>query len=188
MPQDAHQAGVFFLQAENQGLQGFALLDCAGVAGALAVDDGVVGADLGAQTAVDALGLVYHRVQVVLEGYSALGADVLTAVSKTAAADIGDRVAAGGALVAGYVDDLDNVGVIFVTAHSDTDALGGDGTLLMDTAAHSGVRAGGQVFGDGEYRLAELVSPFGSCHFAQDLVFEMLDLGVKFSRTHIYIS
>ena len=45
-------------------------------------------------------------------------------------------VAADGALVAGDADDLDDVGVLLVAAHGELHALGHDGALLVDAAAH----------------------------------------------------
>ena len=64
-------------------------LDLAGVlAGALAVDDGAVGADLGALAALHALCLVDVRYVMRVEGDRAPAADVLAAVRETAAAGV----------------------------------------------------------------------------------------------------
>ena len=61
-----------------------------------------------------------------------LAADILTPVGQTAAAGVGDLVAAHGALVTGDVDDLDNIGILPVAANGQLDTFVDNGPLLID--------------------------------------------------------
>ena len=158
-------------------------LDLAGVlTGAFPVHDGGVGAGFRAQAAVDALGLVDHRVLVVFEADGPLGAGVLAPVGQTAPADLRDRIAAGGTLIAGDGQDLNGVGIVRITAHGHVNPLADDGPLLVNAAAHGGMGAGGNELGDVEHRLIQPVLPLRPGHFPEHLVFQQLHLGIKLSH------
>ena len=132
-------------------------LDLAGVlAGTLTADDSGVGADLCTGTAFLALSLVDVSDMMLVERDGAEAADVLAAVCKAAAAGVGDFVSAHRALVAGDLDDLDDVGVILVSAHSELYSLSENGALLIDAAAHCG-----SVSGYDHFRNVHARSPAG---------------------------
>ena len=123
-------------------------LDLAGVdARALLRDDGSVRACLGTLAALDALALVDDRL-VVDDLNGSPRAYLLAAVYDAAAAGGRDEDAADGAFVAGDVDDLDDVGVIFIPAEGELDALLHDGSLLVNAAAHRRFGAGGNFLRD----------------------------------------
>src|SRR5699024_10722998 len=88
--------------------------------GALQVQDGAVGAGVGALAALDALGLVDEALALDQRD-GVLGADLHTGVSQAALAHIGDPYLLGRAGITGEVDDVDQGGLI---------VLLGNGTLL----------------------------------------------------------
>ena len=83
----------------------------------------MIATDCGALAAVDALGLVNFCVVMGVQNDCVPGTDCLTVVGETAAAEIGDGVAAGGTLVAGDVKGLDNVRMGVVPADCQLDTL-----------------------------------------------------------------
>ena len=89
-----------------------------------------------ALAAFHALRLVDVRSLVLVERDGAAAADVLTAVREAAAAGFRDDVAADRALVAGDLDDFDDVRIVLVSAHRELDAFLHDRALLVDAAAH----------------------------------------------------
>ena len=123
-------------------------LDLAGrYARALLMQDRPVRARLRAFAALDALGFIYHR--LVVDDLNGIArADFLAAVHDAAAAGGSYEDAADGAFVAGDVDDFHDVGVVFVAAEREFDALLHDGALLEDTAAHGRLRPGRYFFGN----------------------------------------
>ena len=161
----------------------FALLDgldlARALAGAHVVLDGAVGADGGALAAVDALVGVDVGVMVVVKGDRAARAGAGAAVRDAAAAVGADPVAADGALVAGDADDLDHVGVFLVAAHGDLHALGHDGALLVDAAAHGAPGAGGDHLGDVQIAVLERPGVVVARDLLEHLVLELLNVGVK---------
>ena len=161
----------------------FALLDGLDLAGALAgahmVLDGAVGADGGALAAVDALVGVDMRVVVFVKGDRAARAGAGAAVRDTAAAVGADAVAADGTFVAGDADDLDDVVVFPVPAHGDLHALGHDGALLVDAAAHGAPGTGGDDLGDVQVAVLERPGVGMARDLLEHLVLELLDIGVE---------
>ena len=63
------------------------------------------------------------RLLLAVKGDSPPAADILTAVSQAAAAGLGYLVAAHRTFVTGYLDNLNNIGVFLVSAHSYFNAL-----------------------------------------------------------------
>ena len=161
----------------------FALLDgfdlARALAGAHVVLDGAVGADGGALTAVDALVGVDVRVVVVVKGDCAARAGAGAAVGDAAAAVGPHAVAADRALVAGDADDLDHVGVFLVPTHGDLHALGHDGALLVDAAAHGALGAGGDGLGDVQVAVLERPGIVVARDLLEHLVLELLNVGVE---------
>ena len=158
-------------------------LDLAGVlAGALMVGNRTVRADLGAGAALDALLLVDDGALVLVEADGAALADVLAAVRDAAAAGFGDGVAADRTLVAGDVDDLDDVGVLLVAAERHTDAFADDGALLIDAAAHRRLRPLDDHLGNLGVAVEQLIFKRQPRDLAENLVFQMLYLGVELSH------
>ena len=67
---------------------------------------------------------------------------------QTATAGVRDHIAAGGALVAGNVDDVDDVRIVLRAAHGQLHALGQNGALFIYAAAHGGRLARNDFLGN----------------------------------------
>ena len=155
------------------------------LAGTLTADDGSKGTYLCARAAFLTLALIDMCHVVAVKGQSAKLTNVLAAVCKTAAAGVGDLVAAYGTLIAGDIDDLDDVGVFLIAAHCELNALTKNCALLVYAAAHCGLLTGSQLFGNIYHILQKLIFPRQACNLTQDLVFQMLYFCIKF--THFYL-
>ena len=118
-----------------------------------------------------------------VEGDRAPAAYILAAVSQTAAAGVGDFVAAYGALITGNVDDLDHIGIGTVAAHGQTNAFRQDGALLVNTAAHGGLSPGNDRLGDIQHMFHQRAVPRLPGHLTQHLVFQMLYFGIKLTHS-----
>jgi hypothetical protein len=107
---------------------------------------------------------------------------VLATIRKTSAASISNLKSAYGALVASYLNNLNDVGVILIAAHRHLYALVNDRALLIYTAPHGRRLTGNddlghlrEVFEQGSFK--------GEArNFAQNAVFQMLYLGIKLSH------
>ena len=141
------------------------------LAGALAVHNGGIGADLGALAALHALGFVDVRHMVVVKRDGAPLAHVLTAVGQAPPAGVGDLVPSSRALIAGNVNDLDNVGVVGMAAHGHLHPFGQNGPLLVHAAAHGGLFAGNDGLGNVHHVLQEFILPGKPGGLPKDLVF-----------------
>ncbi len=162
-------------------------LDLAGVlTGTLAAHDGRIGADLGAHAALHALRLVDVRHMVLVEIERLFLTHIVAAVRQTAAAGLGDFIAAHGTFVAGDVDDLDDVGIVLVAAHRQLDALAHDGALLIDTAAHRRFFSGHDDLRNVEQIFRQRAIPRLTGHLPQNLIFEMLNLCVELMHGHTH--
>ena len=128
-----------------------------GGAGALHLDDGVIGAHIHALAALDALVLIDHRAAAGGEADGVLGADLLAGVGKAAAAHVGHLHLFGRAGRTGELDDVDERRVVVFAgdhavldarvggrllvhraqgqAHGQADALGNDGPFQKDAVA-----------------------------------------------------
>ena len=149
-------------------------------AGTLEVVDGAVGADAGAAAALDALGLVDAGLLVFVEIDGVAGAGLLAAVGNAATAVGGDQIARYGAFVAGDVDDLDDlVGVFGHAVDGDLDALGQNGALFIDAAAHGGLGAGGDQLGDAGEAFHQVAFEGMTGHLTQNFIAQVLNLGIK---------
>ncbi|CCX36779.1 putative uncharacterized protein [Clostridium sp. CAG:1013] len=155
--------------------------DLAGVlTGTLLVDNGAVRAHLSALAALHALGFVDMSPQMLVKSDGSYAASVLAPVSNTAPAGVADIVTGHGALIASDVDDLDDVGVLLIAAHSHLDTLSHDGALFVDAAPHSGLFLHDEL-GDLGIGVQQPVLKSVPGYLAEHLVFEILYLGVKFS-------
>ena len=121
-----------------------------------------------------------HVLSVEADGAPA--AYILAAVSQTAAAGVGDFIAAYRALVAGNIDDLDHIGVGTVAAHRQTDALRQDGALLIHAAAHGRLCTGNDILGNIQHVFHQRAVPGLPGHLPQYLVFQMLYFGIKLTH------
>ena len=108
---------------------------------------------------------------VVVEGDSPPAADVLTAVGKTAPAGVRHLIPGGRTLVAGYVNNLNYIRIVRMAAHGHFDALGQNGALLIDAAAHGRLLAGDNYLGYVHHTLQKLVGPCHPGSFPEDFVF-----------------
>ena len=157
--------------------------DLTGVfAGALVVGNRAVGADLGAGAALDAFFFVDDGALVLVEADGTALADVLAAVCDTAAAGLGDSIAAHRAFVAGDVDDLDDVGVLLVAAERHADAFADDGALLVNAAAHRRLRSLDDHLGNLGVAVEQSVFESQPRDFTKDFVFQKLYLGIELSH------
>ena len=163
--------------------------DClylAGVlAGTLTAYDCGVGADLRAGAALLTLRLIDMCNMVFIKADGTELTNILATVCKTAAAGVGNLVSADGTLVAGDVNNLDDIGVVLVAAHCDLYSLTENSTLLIYAATHCGLLAGCELFGNIHHILKQLVLPCKSCDLTQNLILQMLYFCVKF--THIFL-
>ena len=151
------------------------------MAGALAVSDRGIRADLGALTTFNTLAFINMCHMVVVKGNCAAFANILTAVRQTAAAGIRDLITGGGTFVTGDVDYLYYVLAFRVAAHSDFNTLGEDCPLFLYATAHGRRFAGNDNFRNIQYILQQRIIPRLTSDLAQYLVFQILHLGIKFS-------
>ena len=181
---DARAAGDALLIVDICGLVLFGGhrdgLDLAGVLARTGMmDDGRVGADLRAHAALNALVLVDVGHVVVVKVDRAAAADVLAAVHQAALAHARNLIAGGGTFVTGDIEHADHV--FAHSAHGLLDALNQNGPLFVHAAAHGGLGAGHDLFGQVQHVDGQGVAPGGGCHLPQNVVFEELYLGIKFA-------
>ena len=119
---------------------------------------------------------------ILVEAESAFFANVLTAVSKTAAAGVGHLVSANGTFVAGDVNDFNYVGIVCVTAHSHFYSFSGNCPFLVYTATHGRTGTGEYLLGDIDDMLKQGTLPRMAGDLSQYLVFQMLYFCIKFSH------
>ena len=86
--------------------------------GTLTADDRRVGADLSASSALLTLGLVNMSYVVKIKGDGTEFTNILTAMCKTATAGVSNPVTADRALIAGNINNLNDVGIFLITAQS----------------------------------------------------------------------
>ena len=119
---------------------------------------------------------------VFIKADCAAAAYILAAVRQASATSIRHLKAAGWALVAGDVDDLDHIGVGTVAAHGQTNAFRQDGALLVHAAAHGGLLAGHNDLGNIQHVFQQRILPRLPRHLAQHLIFEVLYLGIELTH------
>ena len=93
-------------------------------------------------------------------------AGIFAAVSKAAAAGISDLIARSGTLVTRDVDNLDNVGIILLSAHSNLNALRKYCALLVYAAAHRGSLSRYDYLGDIKHIVKQGIVPRLTCNFS----------------------
>jgi hypothetical protein len=136
-----------------------------------AVNDGGVRAYFGALSAFHTLAFIDMCHIIAVEGDGAETAHILAAVCQASAACVSDLKAADRTFVARNVNDLDYVGITFVSPHGELDALSENSPLLVDTAAHCGFFARSENCGNIHNVLKENSVPCISGYFSEDLVF-----------------
>ena len=123
---------------------------------------------------------------VTVKGYCAEAADVLAAVCKAAAAGVCYLVAAHRAFVAGDINDLDNIWVALIAAHSHFYSFGEYSSFLINAAAHGRGLTGDYGLRDIYCCFRQAICPGFPCDFTQDFVFQMLYFRIKFSHFCIF--
>ncbi|MPN12196.1 hypothetical protein SDC9_159508 [bioreactor metagenome] len=91
-------------------------------------------------------------------------------MGNTAAAGVCHLKTTHGALVAGDLNDLNDVGILFIAAHGQFDAFMDDGFFLVDTAAHGGFGTGHNDARDITVSLQKVIFESVASHLAQDFV------------------
>ena len=85
---------------------------------------------------------------VAIKGECAKLTNVLATVCQATAASIGDLKAANGTFVAGDLDNLNDIGIAFISTHRDLDALAQNRSFLINTASCCRFLAGNDSFGN----------------------------------------
>ena len=140
------------------------------------------GTNLCALTAFHTFGFVDVSNVVVVEGDGASLTYVFTSVCETAAAGIGNFITCGRTFVTSDVDNLNDVGVILVTAHNHFYAFAEDGSFLINTATHGGGLSGNDHLGNVQNFFEQSIVPCASCDFTKHLVFQVLNFCIKLSH------
>ena len=147
--------------------------------GALAVDNSAVRAYIGALAALHALGFVDMGFVLIIERDRAALAGVLAPMCQAASAGIGDLIADGRTVIAGNVDNLNDIAAL-TAAHGQLDTFSQDGTLLIYAAAHGWHLAGHDHPGNIKSLLHQSVVPCLASHLPKHFIFQVLNLCVKF--------
>ena len=182
-------------------------------AGALGLDDGVVGADGHAAAALDALVLIDGGT-AALPSDGLLGADFHTGVSEAALTQVGDLDQLLGAAVAGELDDIHQRGVVILIgdgsvlqtgddavvlvhaaggqAHGQTHALLDDGALKEDVLAELAFLTGDDGVRDLAHQVVRLlaldVGIGHPCNLGEHLAADLDDRRIDSSETHSNLS
>ena len=182
-------------------------------AGALGLDDGVVGADGHAAAALDALVLIDGGA-AALPSDGLLGADFHTGVSEAALTQVGDLDQLLGAAVAGELDDIHQRGVVILIgdgsvlqtgddavvlvhaaggqAHGQTHALLDDGALKEDVLAELAFLTGDDGVRDLAHQVVCLlaldVGIGHPCNLGEHLAADLDDRRIDSSETHSNLS
>ena len=142
-------------------------------------NDGRIGTCLRAFAAFYAFVLI-HRGPVVHDGDGVFRANLLAAVHHTSATGGGHIDSVDGALVAGAVDDLDHVGVLFVATHRHLDPVLQNGAFLVDAAAGLRFRAGTEKLGDFHVSVLQATLVGTADNLLQDFILNQLYISVKY--------
>ena len=136
----------------------------------LFVDNSRKRANLGTGAAVHTLRFINMRNMLMVKRNSAALTYIFTTMRQTAAARIGDLIAAHGAFVTGGHQNLNHTGIFHITAHGQLNAIGQNGTFLVNTAAHGRRVAGHNGFGNIQHIVKQCAVPRPARHLAQYLV------------------
>ncbi|CDC60546.1 unknown [Clostridium sp. CAG:448] len=153
-----------------------------GFARTLVVPDCAVGANLGTGTAFLTLGLIDMRHMVLIKHDGAEFTHVLATVRQASAAGVCHFIPADRAFVAGNIDDLNHIRVVLVAAHCDLHTLGKNCAFLIDAAPHGRRLAGDDGLGNVNGGFRQAICPCLSGNLPQNLVFQVLYLGIKLSH------
>ena len=163
-------------------------LDRAGFAAAHAraflQDYRVVRAGFRALAALDALALIDDRTLVHYRD-SAARADLGATVRDTAAARGRYEYTVDGTFVAGYIYDLDDIGIGLVAAHSELEPLLKYGAFFIYAATQARLRS--RHYLDRDLVVYVIVEPLvvSPDQFDKDLVFKLLYCGIEKSGFHV---
>ena len=100
----------------------------------LEVYDGAVRTDFGAFAALHTLALVYVCHLFVIKGDRSRSACILTPVCNASSAHVCDNMPGFGTFIAGYADDLDNVGIFLISPQRQPYPLRNYGSCLLYTS------------------------------------------------------
>ena len=110
------------------------------------------------------------RLLLAVKGDRASAAYILAAVGKTAAACLGNIVAAHRTFIAGNFDNLNNIGIFLIPAHCNLNAFFEYSALLVNAATHCRLIAGNDLFRNIEHMLLKRSVPFLARNLAQNLI------------------
>jgi hypothetical protein len=144
------------------------------------VRDGAIGTDFGTEPALHAFTLVDTSFLVDAEVDRSSTAHFLTAMRDAAAANVRYFITSDGALVAGEVHDLNDIGVVLVSAHSQLDSLRQNRPLFIDATPHCRMRPRRDAFWNIGNVLKQIASKGMPRNLAQNLILQMLYLCVEF--------
>ena len=122
---------------------------------------------------------------VMIKGDGAAPACILTPVCQTSTAGIRHLIPDGGTVITCNVNDLNDIAAGFA-AHGQLDPFGKDCTFLVDAAPHRRHFPGNNHLGNVHDIFKQSVVPRLTGHFPQHLVFEILNLGIKFTHDSMY--
>ena len=120
----------------------------------------------------------------MVKGYRPPFAYVLTSVSKTSTTRIRYIITGSRTFVAGNINNLNYVGIIFITSHCNFDSFAENCPFLIYAAAHSRRFSGYYHLWNIHNILKESIVPRLSCNLTKDLIFQVLDLCIEFSDSH----
>ena len=119
---------------------------------------------------------------VFVKGDSSPLTYVLTTVGKTSAAGVCNFVSADRTFVACDFDNLDNIGVSLVSAHSELYSFAENSALFINAASHSGGVSRNYDLRNVEQVIKESIRPCLTSDLAKNFVFQVLYFSIKFSH------
>lgn len=123
---------------------------------------------------------------VLIKGDGPAFANILAPVGKAPAAGVCNVVSAYRAFVAGNVDNLYDVWVLFIAAHCQLYSFLNNRALLIDTAAHGRRTALYNLLRNFRVAFDEIIVKSMPRNLAKHLIFQMLNLGVEFPNFIIH--
>ena len=128
------------------------------------------------------------RNMLFIEGECAKLTHILAVMRKTATARLAYLVSAGRTFVARYTDNLNDIRVVFISAHCHLDALLNDCSLLIDTATRARYISRNNLFRYIKNGFKERAVPLSAGNLLQNLVVYIFYLGIKSSFLYHILS
>ncbi|MPM64325.1 hypothetical protein SDC9_111211 [bioreactor metagenome] len=158
------------------------------LAGALVLNDRMIGTGLCAQAALDALLLIDMRFLPAVEVDSVALTGVLAAMRDAAAANRRHVVARNRAFVAGDIQRFDDIRILLAAAHRELHPFAEDGSFLIDATAHGGLFARHDRLWDIQQGLLQRVVKRALCNLAERAVFKILHLVFELSHRDPFLA